>query len=130
MIARKLAPAFAAGCSVVVKPPSQTPHSALAMTELALRAGIPAGCIQVVPTRDREAASELASNPLIRKLSFTGSTPVGMNLAKIAAGTVKKLSLELGGNAPFIVFDDADINLAVSEVMENKFFGSGQVCVA
>lgn len=129
MIARKIAPALAAGCSVVIKPPSETPHSCLALTKLAIRAGIPANCIQVCPTKDREAASELATNPLISKLSFTGSTVVGKKLAALATGTLKTVSLELGGNAPFIVFDDADLDVAVEGAMASKFRCTGQTCV-
>lgn len=129
MITRKVAPALAAGCSVVIKPPSETPHTALALAKLAVKAGIPADCLQVCPTRDRTAATELATNPLISKLSFTGSTVVGKMLAGLAAGTLKKCSLELGGNAPFIVFDDADLALAVAGAMTSKFRCSGQTCV-
>jgi succinate-semialdehyde dehydrogenase / glutarate-semialdehyde dehydrogenase len=129
MITRKIAPALAAGCSVVIKPPSETPYSCLALTKLAVEAGLPSKTIQVCPTKDREAATELATNPLIAKISFTGSTGVGKMLAKMAAGTLKKVSLELGGNAPFIVFDDADISLAVEGAMFCKFRCSGQTCV-
>ncbi|RFU34904.1 hypothetical protein B7463_g1441, partial [Scytalidium lignicola] len=129
MITRKIAPALAAGCSVVVKPPKETPHTCLALTKLAVEAGIPPKCIQVCTTSDRQAATELATNPIISKLSFTGSTTVGKMLAKLAAGTLKKCSLELGGNAPFIVFDDADLDLAVEGAMICKFRGSGQTCV-
>lgn len=129
MITRKIAPALAAGCSVVIKPPSETPYSCLALTKLAVEAGLPPKTIQVCPTKDREAATELATNPLIAKISFTGSTGVGKMLAKLAAGTLKKVSLELGGNAPFIVFDDADIDLAVEGAMFCKFRCSGQTCV-
>lgn len=113
MITRKIAPAFAAGCSVVIKPPSETPYSCLAFVKLAVQAGIPADCVHVVPTKDREAATELATNPLVRKISFTGSTGVGKMLTKLAAGTMKRVSMELGGNAPFIVFDDANLDKAV-----------------
>ncbi|KAK7415152.1 hypothetical protein QQX98_006096 [Neonectria punicea] len=129
MITRKIAPALAAGCSVVIKPPSETPYSCLAFTKLAVEAGLPPALIQVLPTRDRQAATELATNPLIKKISFTGSTGVGKMLAKLAAGTLKKASLELGGNAPFIVFDDADVDLAVEGAMFCKFRCSGQTCV-
>ncbi|KAI9166330.1 Succinate-semialdehyde dehydrogenase [NADP(+)] GabD [Paramyrothecium foliicola] len=129
MIARKIAPALAAGCSVVIKPPSETPHSCLALTKLAVQAGIPADCIQVCTTRDRAAATELATNPLISKLSFTGSTNVGKMLASLATGTLKKCSLELGGNAPLIVFDDADLDVAVEGAMASKFRCTGQTCV-
>lgn len=129
MITRKIAPALAAGCSVVIKPPSETPYSALAFTKLAIEAGLPPATIQVLPTRDRQAATELATNPLVKKISFTGSTGVGKYLAKLAAGTLKKLSLELGGNAPFIVFEDADLDLAAEGAMFCKFRCSGQTCV-
>lgn len=129
MITRKIAPALAAGCSVVIKPPSETPYTCLALTKLAIEAGLPPRTIQVCPTKDREAATEVATNPLIHKISFTGSTGVGKMLAKLAAGTVKKVSLELGGNAPFIVFDDADVDLAVEGAMFCKFRCSGQTCV-
>jgi succinate-semialdehyde dehydrogenase / glutarate-semialdehyde dehydrogenase len=129
MITRKIAPALAAGCAVVIKPPSETPYSCLALTRLAVEAGFAPELIQVVPTRDREAATELATNPLVKKVSFTGSTGVGKMLAKLATGTLKKVSLELGGNAPFIVFNDADIDLAVEGAMFCKFRCSGQTCV-
>jgi succinate-semialdehyde dehydrogenase / glutarate-semialdehyde dehydrogenase len=113
MITRKIAPAFAAGCSVVIKPPSETPYSCLAFVKLAVQAGIPADVVHVVPTKDREAATELATNPLVKKISFTGSTGVGKMLTQLAAGTMKRVSMELGGNAPFIVFDDANLDKAV-----------------
>lgn len=129
MITRKIAPALAAGCSVVIKPPSETPYSCAAFVKLAIQAGLPPATIQVLPTRDRQAATELATNPLVKKISFTGSTGVGKMLAKLAAGTLKKVSLELGGNAPFIVFDDADLDLAVEGAMFCKFRCSGQTCV-
>lgn len=129
MITRKIAPALAAGCAVVIKPPSETPYTCLALTKLAIEAGIAPKVIQVCPTKDRQAATELATNPQIRKISFTGSTGVGKMLAKLAAGTLKKLSLELGGNAPFIVFDDADLDLAVEGAMFCKFRCTGQTCV-
>ncbi|KAF1985414.1 aldehyde dehydrogenase [Aulographum hederae CBS 113979] len=129
MITRKIAPAFAAGCSVVIKPPSETPYTCLALTKLAVDAGIPPKIIQVCPTKDRAAATELATNPIVKKISFTGSTGVGKMLAKLAADTLKKCSLELGGNAPFIVFEDADIDLAVEGAMFCKFRCTGQTCV-
>ncbi|KAI5458798.1 Aldehyde/histidinol dehydrogenase [Mariannaea sp. PMI_226] len=129
MITRKIAPAFAAGCAVVIKPPSETPFSAIALAKLALQAGIPASVIHVVPTKNRQAATELATNNKIQKLSFTGSTGVGKMLTKLAAGTMKKVSMELGGNAPFIVFDDANLDLAVEGVLNCKFRCSGQTCV-
>jgi succinate-semialdehyde dehydrogenase/glutarate-semialdehyde dehydrogenase len=101
MITRKIAPAFAAGCSVVIKPPSETPFTALALVKLALKAGIPESCIHVVPTKDRDASTELATNPKVKKLSFTGSTRVGKMLTKLAAGTMKKVSMELRGQRTF-----------------------------
>ncbi|KAI5275945.1 aldehyde dehydrogenase [Aureobasidium subglaciale] len=129
MITRKIAPAFAAGCAVVIKPPSETPYTALALTKLAKKAGIFPGILHVLPTKDRSAATELATPALVNKISFTGSTGVGKMLAKLAAGTLKKVSLELGGNAPFIVFDDADLDLAVEGAMICKFRCSGQTCL-
>lgn len=129
MITRKIAPAFAAGCSVVIKPPRETPFTALALAKLALAAGIPFDCIHVVPTSDREAVLQLATNPKVKKLSFTGSTGVGKMLTKLAAGTMKRVSMELGGNAPFIVFDDANLDQAVAGAMICKFRSSGQTCV-
>lgn len=129
MITRKVGPALAAGCSVVIKPPSETPFTCNALTELAIQAGIPSSVIQVCPTKNREAATELATNPLVRKISFTGSTTVGKMLATLAAGTLKRISLELGGNAPFIVFNDADLDEAVEGAMFCKFRCSGQTCV-
>lgn len=129
MITRKVGPAIAAGCSVVIKPPSETPFTCAALVKLALDAGLPPTLIQMCPTRDREAATEVATNPLVNKISFTGSTGVGKMLAKLASGTLKKVSLELGGNAPFIVFDDADLDAAVEGAMFCKFRCSGQTCV-
>jgi succinate-semialdehyde dehydrogenase / glutarate-semialdehyde dehydrogenase len=129
MITRKIAPAFAAGCSVVIKPPSETPYSCLAFVKLAVQAGIPADCVHVVPTKDLDAAAELATNPIVKKISFTGSTRVGKILTKLAAGTMKKVSMELGGNAPFIVFEDADLEKAVEGAIICKFRNSGQTCV-
>lgn len=129
MITRKVGPAIAAGCAVVIKPPAETPYTALALTKLAIDAGLPPTLIQVCPTKDHKAASELAVNPLVRKISFTGSTNVGKLLARMASATLKRVSLELGGNAPFIVFDDADIDLAVEAAMFCKFRCSGQTCV-
>ena len=129
MITRKLGPALAAGCTFVCKPAPQTPFSALALAELATRAGLPAGVFNVV-TGDAEAiGGELTSNPLVRKLSFTGSTAVGKRLIAQCAGTVKKVSMELGGNAPFIVFDDADLDAAVQGAMASKYRNTGQTCV-
>ncbi len=132
MITRKVAPALAAGCTVVVKPAEQTPLSALALAELAERAGFPPGVFNVV-TGSADAApaigAELTGNPIVRKLSFTGSTEVGRLLMAQCAATVKKVSLELGGNAPFIVFDDADVDAAVAGAMTSKYRNSGQTCV-
>lgn len=129
MITRKLGSALAAGCTCVIKPPSETPLSTLALTKLAIEAGIPPNVIQVVPTRDRDAVTELYTNPGIRKVSFTGSTGVGKMITAKAAGTMKKVSMELGGNAPYIVFDDADLETAVDNVLVCKFRCSGQTCV-
>ncbi|MCR6628821.1 MAG: NAD-dependent succinate-semialdehyde dehydrogenase [Magnetospirillum sp.] len=130
MITRKCAPALAAGCTVVVKPGEDTPLSALALAELAARAGIPAGVFNILPTADYVAVgSELTANPTVRKLSFTGSTEVGKLLMKQCADTMKKVSFELGGNAPFIVFDDADLDAAVAGAMASKYRNTGQTCV-
>ena len=130
MITRKVGPALAAGCPVVIKPAQLTPLSALALGELAHRAGIPKGVFNVVPsTRSSRVGKELTENPLVRKFSFTGSTEVGKQLMRQCASTVKKLSLELGGNAPFIVFDDADLDAAVKGAMASKFRNMGQTCV-
>jgi succinate-semialdehyde dehydrogenase/glutarate-semialdehyde dehydrogenase len=130
MITRKVAPALAAGCTVVIKPPDETPLSALALAELAAAAGLPAGVLNVVTTtRAREVGLELTQNPLVRKFSFTGSTEVGKLLMAQCATTVKKVSLELGGNAPFIVFDDADIDQAVEGALVSKYRNMGQTCV-
>ena len=129
MITRKCAPALAAGCPVVVKPATATPFSALALAELADRAGIPPGVFNIVTGPAEIIGAELTRNPLVRKLSFTGSTKVGKELMRECASTLKKLSLELGGNAPFIVFDDADIDAAVKGAIASKFRNSGQTCV-
>lgn len=130
MITRKCAPAMAAGCSVVIKPAPDTPLSALALAALADEAGIPPGVFNVLPTDDAVAVGgELTANPLVRKLSFTGSTAVGKLLMAQCADTVKKISLELGGNAPFLVFDDADIDAAVAGALASKYRNSGQTCV-
>jgi succinate-semialdehyde dehydrogenase/glutarate-semialdehyde dehydrogenase len=129
MIARKAAPALAAGCTMVVKPAPATPLSALAMGDLALRAGIPAGVLNVVCGPAEEVGGELATSSLVRKLTFTGSTPVGKLLMRQASETVKRVSLELGGNAPFIVFDDADLDAAVEGAIASKFRNAGQTCV-
>ena len=130
MITRKISPALAAGCTVVVKPAPETPLSALALAELAVRAGFPPGVINVVTGDAEKIGGELTSNPQVRMITFTGSTEVGKLLMRQSAGTVKKLSLELGGNAPFIVFDDADLDAAVAGAMASKFRNSGQTCVS
>jgi len=130
MITRKAGPALAAGCTFVCKPASQTPYSALAMAELAHRAGVPAGVLNFVTGRDAAAiGAEMTSNPLVRKITFTGSTGIGKKLMAQSAATLKKLSLELGGNAPFIVFDDADLDAAVAGAMASKYRNTGQTCV-
>ncbi|WP_198782639.1 MULTISPECIES: NADP-dependent succinate-semialdehyde dehydrogenase [Shewanella] len=129
MITRKAAPALAAGCTMVVKPAPQTPFTALALAELAERAGIPAGVFSVVTGDAIAIGNEMCSNPIVRKLSFTGSTNVGIKLMEQCAPTLKKLSLELGGNAPFIVFNDANIDAAVEGAMIAKYRNAGQTCV-
>lgn len=129
MITRKCAPALAAGCSMVIKPSELTPYSALALAVLAERAGLPKGLLSVVTGYAQEIAPELTASPVVRKLSFTGSTKVGSLLMRQSADTIKKLSLELGGNAPLIVFDDADLSVAVSGTMLSKFRNAGQTCV-
>ncbi|HBU8767658.1 TPA: NADP-dependent succinate-semialdehyde dehydrogenase [Klebsiella pneumoniae] len=129
MITRKAGPALAAGCTMVLKPASQTPFSALALAELANRAGIPAGVFNVVTGSAGAVGGELTSNPLVRKLSFTGSTEIGRQLMEQCAKDIKKVSLELGGNAPFIVFDDADLDKAVEGALASKFRTAGQTCV-
>jgi succinate-semialdehyde dehydrogenase/glutarate-semialdehyde dehydrogenase len=129
MIARKVAPALAAGCPMIVKPASETPLSALAMAELGRQAGIPAGVLAVVHGEPETVGHELTSSPVVRALSFTGSTEVGKLLMRQCADTVKKVALELGGNAPLIVFDDADLDLAVAGAMASKFRNAGQTCV-
>ena len=129
MITRKCAPALAAGCPVVIRPASQTPFSALALAELADRAGIPPGVVNVITGPSGPMGAELTSSPTVRKLSFTGSTEVGKLLMSQCASTVKKVSLELGGNAPFIVFDDADLDAAVVGAMASKYRNAGQTCV-
>jgi succinate-semialdehyde dehydrogenase/glutarate-semialdehyde dehydrogenase len=129
MITRKAGPALGAGCTVVLKPASQTPFSALALAELAERAGVPKGVFNVLTGSATEIGGELTSNPIVRKLSFTGSTEIGKLLMAQCAGTVKKLSLELGGNAPFIVFDDADLDAAVEGAIASKYRNTGQTCV-
>jgi succinate-semialdehyde dehydrogenase/glutarate-semialdehyde dehydrogenase len=130
MITRKCAPALAAGCTFLIKPAAETPLSATALAELAHRAGIPKGVFNVITSeKAAEVGLELTQNPLIRKFSFTGSTPVGKKLMAQCASTVKKISLELGGNAPFIVFDDADLDAAVEGAMASKYRNMGQTCV-
>ena len=129
MITRKAGPAIATGCTVVLKPASQTPFSALALAELAERAGVPPGVFNIITGSATEIGGELTSNPTVRKLSFTGSTEVGRTLMAQCAPTIKKLSLELGGNAPFIVFDDADLDAAVVGAMAAKYRNTGQTCV-
>ncbi|MRV71768.1 NADP-dependent succinate-semialdehyde dehydrogenase [Duganella sp. FT92W] len=129
MITRKAGPALAAGCPIVVKPAEATPYSALALAVLAERAGVPPGVFSVLTGDARAIGGEMTSNPAVRKLSFTGSTEVGRLLMRQSADTVKKLSLELGGNAPFIVFDDADLDAAVEGAMISKFRNAGQTCV-
>ncbi|WP_066532348.1 NAD-dependent succinate-semialdehyde dehydrogenase [Sphingobium sp. EP60837] len=129
IITRKVAAALAAGCTMVVRPASTTPFSALALAELADRAGIPKGVFSVVVGDPIAIGGEFTSNPVVRKLSFTGSTQVGKLLMQQCAGTIKKVALELGGNAPFIVFDDADVDAAVAGVMGSKFRNAGQACV-
>ncbi|GAB1584678.1 NAD-dependent succinate-semialdehyde dehydrogenase [Phyllobacterium phragmitis] len=129
MITRKVAPALAAGCTVIIKPSEFTPFSALALGVLAQRAGIPAGVINIITGMPGEIGKELMANETVRKISFTGSTRVGALLMKGAADSIKRLSLELGGNAPFIVFDDADIDLAVEGAIASKFRNGGQTCV-
>jgi succinate-semialdehyde dehydrogenase / glutarate-semialdehyde dehydrogenase len=130
MITRKVGPALAAGCSMLVKPAEATPLSALALEALGIEAGLPAGLFQVVPTTDPSAVGKLfCAHPTIRKLSFTGSTPVGKILIAQAASTVKRVSMELGGNAPFIVFDDADLDAAIDGLMLSKYRNAGQTCV-
>src|SRR6201991_4452324 len=129
MITRKAGPALAAGCTMVIKPASSTPYSALALCELAERAGIPKGVLSCVTGAAGPIGKELTTNPLVRKFTFTGSTEVGKELMKQCASTVKKVSLELGGNAPFIVFDDAALDSAVEGAMASKYRNTGQTCV-
>jgi succinate-semialdehyde dehydrogenase/glutarate-semialdehyde dehydrogenase len=129
MITRKVGPALAAGCPIIVKPAEATPLSALALAVLAERAGVPRGVFNVVTGEPKAIGAEMTGNPIVRKLSFTGSTPVGRLLMAQCAPTVKKVSLELGGNAPFIVFDDADLDAAVAGAIASKYRNSGQTCV-
>src|SRR5205823_3282418 len=129
MITRKAGPALAAGCTFVCKPASQTPYSALAAAALAARAGVPAGVLNVITGDAAAIGGEMTSNTSVRKVTFTGSTVVGKKLMAQCAGTVKKLSLELGGNAPFIVFEDADLDAAVAGAIASKYRNTGQTCV-
>ena len=129
MITRKAGPALAVGCPMVVKPASMTPYSALALAELAARAGVPAGVFSVVTGASGAIGGEMTGNPVVRKLTFTGSTEIGKHLMAQCAGTVKKVALELGGNAPFIVFDDADLDAAVEGAIVSKYRNTGQTCV-
>jgi succinate-semialdehyde dehydrogenase/glutarate-semialdehyde dehydrogenase len=129
MITRKVGPALAAGCTMVVKPASQTPFTALALCVLAERAGVPPGVLSCVTGSASAIGGELTSNPIVRKLSFTGSTEIGKVLLAQCAATVKKTSMELGGNAPFIVFDDADLDAAVAGAIVSKYRNAGQTCV-
>lgn len=129
MITRKAAPALAAGCTIIIKPASETPLSALALAELAHRAGIPPGVINIIVGQSRELGKVLTDSPIIRKLTFTGSTPVGKVLIKQCADTVKRTSMELGGNAPLIVFDDADLDKAIEATISSKYRNSGQTCI-
>lgn len=129
MITRKAAPALAAGCTIIIKPASETPLSALALAELADRAGIPAGVINIIVGQSRELGKILTDSPVVRKLTFTGSTPVGKILIKQCADTVKRTSMELGGNAPLIIFDDADLDKAVDATIASKYRNSGQTCI-
>jgi succinate-semialdehyde dehydrogenase/glutarate-semialdehyde dehydrogenase len=129
MITRKAGPALAAGCTFVCKPAVQTPYSAFAMAELGARAGIPAGVLNVLTGSASEIGGEMTANPIVRKVTFTGSTEVGKKLMAQSSGTLKKLSLELGGNAPFIVFDDADLDAAVQGALASKYRNTGQTCV-
>ena len=129
MLARKIAPALAAGCTTVVKPASQTPYSGLAWGALCEEVGFPKGTVNVVTGSAAEIGDELCANPLVRKITFTGSTEVGKVLIAKSAGTIKKVSMELGGNAPFIVFDDAELDRAVEGAMVAKYRNSGQTCV-
>ena len=130
MITRKVAPALAAGCAIVLKPAAETPLSALALAELASRAGIPPGLFSILPTNDAgSVGSEMTSNPIVKKVTFTGSTQVGKLLMEQCASTVKRTSMELGGNAPIIIFDDADLDIAVAGALASKYRNSGQTCI-
>ncbi len=129
MIARKLGPALATGCTMVIKPASQTPYSGLAWGVLCEKAGIPAGVVNIVTGKASEIGAELTSNPLVKKVTFTGSTEIGKKLVEQASHTMKRVSMELGGNAPFLVFDDADLDAAVEGAIASKYRNSGQTCV-
>lgn len=129
MLTRKIGPALATGCTVVCKPATATPLSALAIAELADRAGVPPGVINILAGKTGEIGGEITSNPLVRKVTFTGSTEVGKELIRACAGTVKRTSMELGGNAPFLAFDDCDIDAAVEGAIASKFRNAGQTCV-
>jgi succinate-semialdehyde dehydrogenase/glutarate-semialdehyde dehydrogenase len=129
MITRKAGPALAAGCTMVLKPASQTPYSALALAELAARAGIPKGVFNVITGKASAIGAEFTSNPIVRKITFTGSTEIGRVLMRQSADQIKKLGLELGGNAPFIVFDDADLDAAAAGAIVSKYRNNGQTCV-
>ncbi len=129
MITRKAGPALAAGCTMVIKPATATPYSAFAMAELAERAGVPKGVMSIVTGSASAIGGEMTGNPIVRKLTFTGSTEIGKKLMEQCAGTVKKMSMELGGNAPFIVFDDADLDAAIEGAIASKFRNTGQTCV-
>ena len=129
LVTRKAAPALAAGCPIVVKPASQTPYSALALAVLAQEAGVPDGVFSVITGSASDIGGEMTSNPTVRKLSFTGSTEIGRKLMAQTASTIKKVSMELGGNAPFIVFDDADLDAAVTGAIASKYRNTGQTCV-
>ena len=130
MITRKCAPGLAAGCTFIIKPAEQTPLTAIAFVALAEQAGFPKGVINLITGEPEEIGKEITSNPKVRKISFTGSTAVGRILMQQSANTVKKLSLELGGNAPFIIFDDCDMDAAIEGLMLGKFRNTGQVCVS
>ena len=129
MITRKVAPGLAAGCPVILKPAGATPYSALALAELAHRAGFPPGVVNIITGKSSAIGGELCANPAVRKLSFTGSTEIGRQLMRDVAPTIKKISLELGGNAPFIVFDDADLDAAADGALISKYRNAGQTCV-
>ena len=129
MITRKAGPALAAGCTMVVKPATETPLTALALAELASRAGVPDGVLSVITGKSSEIGAEMTSNPIVKVITFTGSTEVGKKLMEQSASTVKKMALELGGNAPFLVFDDADLDKAVEGAIASKFRNMGQTCV-